>query len=849
MSGGPQLQLAVLWPWLLMATLQVGLGHTGLALAAAVESERSAAQKAIIRVIPLKVEPIILEGEFANVAEVTPAEGKLLQSHPLSLCNTSEDEHTESGFITIVKLEQPDRDPNPCLSLANKAKLAGERGARAILFDITDDESAADQLRKPRGLSQPVVLIRGHDAELLMGVVNKNREAHVKIEVKEPPAWPDYDVWILLTVVSTVVVIILIFVVRTKCQLNRTQDSLQQQTMQAIGQLATRNYQARCRQASRWDSTSSCSSAPVCAICLEEFSEGQELRIISCSHEFHRECVDPWLQQHHTCPLCMFNILARDSVDQAPVAGSRLAPRDMEPGRRLHLFRQHPGHALYHLPHAYPQRNLRSFPPEPAHGNPFFHSPELSQLDFSTIHYMPYRPASSLPACGHPSPLVPGLRGQQHPSPTACGQPLTPHRTCPLQPQPPCLGLKAALAQRQHRAPALRRGAGHGHQHNSSGSGESYLTEHSGYLADGPGSDSSSGPCHGSSSDSMLNCTDVSLQGIHGSCSTFRSSLSSDYDPFVYCSSEGPATDNGQERQRPPRETRPRSVDLVVSGGAAPSKAQVLSHVHYHHHQHHHYRRDTECPPGRAGQGPGQRKSRYSGTKVGFHGARMQKRAEKSHHCQQPVESSTVLQEAPPAGQTACSQQGREPPHAPSASLSRLNFSVDATRQSGAAGTSPVLLPQRHSLQSRHHRRKRKCPLEPDPSLLPEDSALPKACDTHIPHGHPTGHRCSPEVQPLIPSAPLPCSLGSRPLWKCLVPQSSSELKKQEEGMSGREGNHTVPAGFSGMGTAKHSLSLRLHCPTQQCSQGKSGVGLFFQRAGEWRWFAAGWARGCSVCW
>lgn len=29
--------------------------------------------------------------------------------------------------------------------------------------------------------------------------------------------------WILLTVVSTVVVIILIFVVRTKCQLNRTQ--------------------------------------------------------------------------------------------------------------------------------------------------------------------------------------------------------------------------------------------------------------------------------------------------------------------------------------------------------------------------------------------------------------------------------------------------------------------------------------------------------------------------------------------------------------------------------------------------------------------------------------------------
>ncbi|XP_039241625.1 E3 ubiquitin-protein ligase RNF43 [Pipra filicauda] len=820
MSAGPQLQLAVLWPWLLMATLQAGLGHTGLALVAAVESERAAAQKAIIRVIPLKVEPIILEGEFANVAEVTPAEGKLLQSHPLSLCNTSEDEHTESGFITIVKLEQPDRDPNPCLSLANKAKLAGERGARAILFDITDDESAADQLRKPRGLSQPVVLIRGHDAEQLMSVVNKNREAHVKIEVKEPPAWPDYDVWILLTVVSTVVVIVLIFVVRTKCQLNRTQDSVQQQTLQAIGQLATRRYQPRCRPASRWDSASSCSSAPVCAICLEEFSEGQELRIISCSHEFHRECVDPWLQQHHTCPLCMFNILARDSTDQATAASSRLAPQDMEPGRRLHLFRQHPGHALYHLPHPYPQRNLRSFPPEPAHGNPFFHSPELSQLDFDTIHYMPYRPAPSLLACGHTSPLAPGLLGQQLPVPSACGQALAPHRTCSLQAQPPCPGLKAALAQKQHRAPALRRGVSHGHQHNSSGSGESYLTEHSGYLADGPGSDSSSGPCHGSSSDSMLNCTDISLQGIHGSCSTFRSSLSSDYDPFVYCSSEGPATDHGQEPLRPPRERRPRSLDLMVPGGAAPAKPQVLSHVHYHHHQHHHYRRDTECPPGRAGQGPVPRKPRYSGAKVGFHGARTQKRTEKSHHCQQPPESSAVLQEAALAGQPACPQEGREPPHALSASPNRLDFSVDANRQLGAAGTSLALLPPRHSLQSRHHRRKRKCSLEPDPALLPKDSALPKACDTHLPHGHPSGSRCSPEVQPLIPSAPLPGGSGSRPLWKCLVPQSSSELRKQEEGVSGREGTRPVPADFSGTGTHRHSLSLHLHCPSQQGGQG-----------------------------
>lgn len=62
------------------------------------------------------------------------------------------------------------------------------------------------------------------------------------------------------------------------CELHfSSQDPLQQRTAWAISQLATRRYQASCRQAqAEWpDSGSSCSSTPMCAICLEEFSEGQ----------------------------------------------------------------------------------------------------------------------------------------------------------------------------------------------------------------------------------------------------------------------------------------------------------------------------------------------------------------------------------------------------------------------------------------------------------------------------------------------------------------------------------------------------------------------------------------------
>ena len=42
-----------------------------------------------------------------------------------------------------------------------------------------------------------------------------------------------------------------------------------------------------------------------CMVCLSDFEEGDELRLMpGCGHAFHVKCVDPWLQQNHTCPTC-----------------------------------------------------------------------------------------------------------------------------------------------------------------------------------------------------------------------------------------------------------------------------------------------------------------------------------------------------------------------------------------------------------------------------------------------------------------------------------------------------------------------------------------------------------------
>ncbi|EOA18215.1 hypothetical protein CARUB_v10006700mg [Capsella rubella] len=46
-------------------------------------------------------------------------------------------------------------------------------------------------------------------------------------------------------------------------------------------------------------------SSTECAICIAEFAEGEEIRILPvCSHAFHVACIDKWLTSRSSCPSC-----------------------------------------------------------------------------------------------------------------------------------------------------------------------------------------------------------------------------------------------------------------------------------------------------------------------------------------------------------------------------------------------------------------------------------------------------------------------------------------------------------------------------------------------------------------
>jgi hypothetical protein len=54
-----------------------------------------------------------------------------------------------------------------------------------------------------------------------------------------------------------------------------------------------------------------------CAICIEEYQDGETLQVLPCSHKFHTDCIVPWLTERQaSCPLCKHDITAEDILDE-----------------------------------------------------------------------------------------------------------------------------------------------------------------------------------------------------------------------------------------------------------------------------------------------------------------------------------------------------------------------------------------------------------------------------------------------------------------------------------------------------------------------------------------------------
>ncbi|KAJ3187784.1 hypothetical protein HDU85_006177 [Gaertneriomyces sp. JEL0708] len=210
-------------------------------------------------------------------------------------------------------------------AFVEKVRAMQKSGAKAVVVGDNAPHSGLITMFATGNTSDitiPAVFVSFYDFKQLLTEATIGRvENGVGVEVLMLPS--DLDVPLLEIIVVTVIapaaIICGMYAMWTWRQYVRRKHELA--PVEAVLNLPTREF-------SREDVKEN--DPTRCAICLDDFREGDELRILPCKHEYHIPCVDKWLtQRKKTCPICKADTCPGEPSESTPLLGGHSS---MEPG-------------------------------------------------------------------------------------------------------------------------------------------------------------------------------------------------------------------------------------------------------------------------------------------------------------------------------------------------------------------------------------------------------------------------------------------------------------------------------------------------------------------------------------
>nr|XP_020454640.1 E3 ubiquitin-protein ligase RNF167-like [Monopterus albus] len=220
--------------------------------------------------------------------------GVLVLSHPLNACTAIDpppplppiyDANT-TKFIVLIKRY----DCNFDIKVWH-AQQAGYNAA--IVHNVFSDillnmNYSNDTLAEEIGI--PSVFTSYYASHILRSFIIPEQGAYVIL--KPDFSFPLSYYLIPFSVVVGIIIIVMCVVLITRCVQYRKRLRKNRLSKEQLKRIPTHKF----KKGDDYD---------VCAICLDEYEEGDKLRILPCSHAYHCKCVDPWLTKtKKTCPVC-----------------------------------------------------------------------------------------------------------------------------------------------------------------------------------------------------------------------------------------------------------------------------------------------------------------------------------------------------------------------------------------------------------------------------------------------------------------------------------------------------------------------------------------------------------------
>ncbi|XP_061213988.1 E3 ubiquitin-protein ligase RNF128 isoform X2 [Neopsephotus bourkii] len=204
-------------------------------------------------------------------------------------------------------------------SFAEKIQVATRRGAAAaVIYNKLGKGNSTVLMSHPGAESIVAIMIGNVKGMEILHRIESGMKVTMVIEVgkKHGPWMNQYSIFftsVSFFIVTAATMGYFIFYSARRLRIARAQSRNQRQlkakAKKAIEQLQLRTLKQGDKETGP--------DGDSCVVCIELYKPNEVVRILTCNHLFHKNCIDPWLLEHRTCPMCKCDILKVLGVEEA----------------------------------------------------------------------------------------------------------------------------------------------------------------------------------------------------------------------------------------------------------------------------------------------------------------------------------------------------------------------------------------------------------------------------------------------------------------------------------------------------------------------------------------------------
>ncbi|XP_074477457.1 RING finger protein 148-like [Sebastes fasciatus] len=198
----------------------------------------------------------------------------------------------------------------------NAAKRQGAAGV--VVYNVDGSGNSTTHMAHSDAAGIVAIMIGNVQGAEIVKLVKNGTDVRMIIEVGSYNGDPTVSFNFLYLIGIFIIVIgastCAIIYVNRLCRLSmhrRSERRLKSEAKKAIGRL-----QVRILKTGDEETTS---ETHVCAMCIGFYKAGEVVTVLTCDHIFHKACIEPWLLERRTCPMCNCNILTALGVEEESI--------------------------------------------------------------------------------------------------------------------------------------------------------------------------------------------------------------------------------------------------------------------------------------------------------------------------------------------------------------------------------------------------------------------------------------------------------------------------------------------------------------------------------------------------